>query len=138
MKRGQKKKFFQTLTQLGQRLSGLAESRKLFAGNTNVSETTPVELTTQGQDVLEKIITLIKQHQNLSLSAGGFELAKMDNEVGISNSALLDIHRAIRSIKEALNKPSRKGRKLRVQSGSIDPYSVDIRTGSIPDIFTKG
>ncbi len=138
MKREIKRKILNDLNALSVKLSALANEKKLFIGNTDVNDTTPVKLTAEGQDVLDKIITLIKQHQNLSLSAGSFELAKMGNEVGISNSALLDIRRAIRSIKEALKKPSRKERKLRVQSGSIDPYSVDIRTGSIRDIFTKG
>ena len=104
MKKDRKKQVFNALNQLGQKLSGLADSKALFAGNTDVSETTPVELTTQGQDVLKRIIVIIKQHRNLSLSAGSFDLTKMDNEVGISNSALLDIHRQIRSIKEALKK----------------------------------
>lgn len=107
MKKDRKKQVFNALNQLGQKLSGLADSKALFAGNTDVSETTPVELTTQGQDVLKRIIVIIKQHRNLSLSAGSFDLTKMDNEVGISNSALLDIHRQIRSIKEVLKKAAR-------------------------------
>jgi hypothetical protein len=70
MKREIKRKIFDNLNALGVELSALANEKKLFIGNTDVNDTTPVKLTAEGQDVLEKIITLIKQHQNLSLSAG--------------------------------------------------------------------
>jgi hypothetical protein len=137
MKRGQKKKFFQTLTQLGQRLSELAESRKLFAGNTNVGDGVEVELTPKGKEVLIALCAIINDNRALTGSGRVFQIHTRNEKACVSNSTLLDIFSLIDRIKDAFAKPSRRGRRLREWRHTINVHFVDDTRGSIPNIFLK-
>ena len=138
MKRGQKKKFFQTLTQLGQRLSELAESRKLFAGNTNVGDGVEVELTPKGKEVLIALCAIINDNRALTGSGRVFQIRMRDDgKTYVSNSILQEIFSSIGRIKDSFAKTSRRGRRLREWRHTINVHFVDDTNGSIQNIFLK-
>ena len=126
MKRSQKKKIFKTLTQLSQRLSKLADSQKLFAGNTNVGDRVEVELTPKGKEVLIALCAIIDENRTLTGSGRVFQIrTRDDGKTYLSNSTLQDIFSSIGRIKDAFAKPSRRGRRLRKWRGTINVHFHD-------------
>lgn len=137
MKKGQKKQVFETLTQLGQRLSELADSRKLFAGNTDVGDGVEVELTPKGKEVLIALCAIINENRTLTGSQRVFKIRTTNEKAHVSNSTLLDILASVSHIKDAFAKPSRRGRRLRRWRSMNDVHFVDDTSGFIPNIFLK-